>query len=331
MKKISGDKVKWGILGVGNVCEVKSAPAMNKIPNSEIVAVMRRNGEKAADFANRHGVPKWYDDAEKLINDPEVNAIYIATPPNAHTELALKVAEAGKPAYIEKPMARTHKECQLMVDVFSKKKLPLYVAYYRRALPNFLKVKEFVENGAIGDIRMVNIEMIKAAQPDVITMLEDNWRVNPEISGGGYFYDLASHQLDFLDFLFGPIQSVKGISTNQLGIYSADDMTTSSFTFQNGVIGTGTWCFTAGNSIDKEITTIIGSKGHITYSTFENSRVNLFSDESGEQVFDFEMPKHIQQPLISHIVDDLIGQGKSPSSGESAARTNWVMEEMTKS
>lgn len=330
MKKIEGDKVKWGIIGVGDVCEVKSAPAMNKISNSEIVAVMRRNGDKAADFAERHGVPKWYDDADELINDSEINAIYIATPPNAHTELAMKVAEAGKPAYIEKPMARTYKECQKMVEVFSQKNLPLYVAYYRRALPNFLKVKELIDNGAIGDVRMVNIEMIKPAQPDVITMLEDNWRVDPEISGGGYFYDLASHQLDYLDFLLGPIQKIKGISINQLGIYSADDMTNSSFQFQNGVVGTGTWCFTAGKSVDKEITTIIGSKGHITYSTFENSRVNLFSDESGEEVFDFEMPKHIQQPLITKIVDDLLGKGISPSLGDSGARTNWVMEEMTK-
>jgi predicted dehydrogenase len=160
--------------------------------------------------------------------------------------------------------------------------------------------------------------------------LNDNWRVNPETSGGGYFYDLASHQLDFLDFLFGPIQNAKGISINQAGAYQADDITVATFSFQNDIIGTGNWCFTAGNSIDKELTTIIGSKGHITYSTFENSLVNLFSDESGEQVFDFKMPQHIQQPLITHIVDDLLGQGKSPSSGESAARTNWVMEEMTK-
>lgn len=331
MKKIEGNTVKWGIIGVGDVCEVKSAPAMNKISNSKIVAVMRRNGAKAADFAKRHGVPKWYDDADQLINDPEVNAIYIATPPNAHTELALKVADAGKPAYIEKPMARTHGECQNMVDVFSKKNLPLYVAYYRRALPNFLKVKELIEHGAIGKVRMVQVEMVKPIAPDIITHLNDNWRVNPETSGGGYFYDLASHQLDFLDFLFGPIQDTKGISINQAGAYQADDITMANFSFQNDIIGTGNWCFTAGNSIDKELTTIIGSKGHITYSTFENSFVNLYSDESGNQVFNYEMPPHIQEPLITHIVDDLMGQGESPSSGESAARTNWVMEEMTKS
>jgi len=91
-KKISGDKVKWGIIGVGDVCEVKSAPAMQKVKGSELVAVMRRNGEKAKDYAERHGVGKWYDNADALIRDPEVNVIYIATPPNAHCSLTLKAA-----------------------------------------------------------------------------------------------------------------------------------------------------------------------------------------------------------------------------------------------
>ncbi len=329
MKKIKGHTVKWGIIGVGNVCEVKSAPAMYKIPNSEVTAVMRRDGTKAADFAERHGISSWYSSVDLLINDPNINAIYVATPPNVHAELAVKVAAAGKPLYMEKPMARTYKECQEMVKVFKDKKLPLYVAYYRRALPNFLKVKELIDSGAIGKVRMVQVEMVKPIAPDIITHLNDNWRVNPETSGGGYFYDLASHQLDFLDFLLGPIQDAKGISINQAGAYQADDITVANFSFQNDIIGTGNWCFTAGNSIDKEMTTIIGSKGHITYSTFENATVNLYSDDSGHEQFDFEMPEHIQQPLITQVVNDLLGKSECVSTGESAARTNQVMEAIT--
>ena len=141
-KKINGDTVKWGILGVGDVCEVKSAPAMQLIKNSELVAVMRRNGAKAKDYARRHQVPKWYDKAEDLIHDPDVNAIYIATPPNAHCELTIKAAEAGKPVYVEKPMARTFSECEQMIAACKKANVPLYVAYYRRMLPNFLKLKQ---------------------------------------------------------------------------------------------------------------------------------------------------------------------------------------------
>ncbi|MFY0651405.1 MAG: Gfo/Idh/MocA family oxidoreductase [Cyclobacteriaceae bacterium] len=329
MKKINGNTVKWGILGVGDVCEVKSAPAMNKIPNSEITAVMRRNGAKAKDYAERHGISRWYDDVDQLLGAQDVNAIYIATPPNAHAELALKVSKAGMPVYIEKPMAKTHTECEQINHVFSKRGLPVYIAYYRRALPNFIKVKELIESGEIGDVRMLNIEMIKPLSPDIITKTEDNWRVNPEVAGGGYFYDLASHQFDFLDFLFGPVKEAKGISINQSGAYASDDITMASFSFEHGIVGNGTWCFTAGNSMDKEETTIIGSKGHITYSTFENSKVKLVSDETGEQVFDFEMPKHIQQPLIQEVVNDLLGVGKCPSTGKSGARTNLVLEQIT--
>jgi predicted dehydrogenase len=78
------EEIRWGIIGCGDVTEIKSGPAFNKVANSKLVAVMRRDSAKAADYAKRHHVPKWYDDASKLINDPEVNAIYIATPPLQH-------------------------------------------------------------------------------------------------------------------------------------------------------------------------------------------------------------------------------------------------------
>lgn len=328
MKKIKDAEVRWGIIGVGDVCEVKSAPAMNLVENSKLVAVMRRNSEKARDYAARHHVPKWYDNADDLINDPDVNAIYIATPPNAHAEMTKKAAAAGKPVYVEKPMARNHQECLDMIKACEKANVPLYVAYYRRMLPNFLKIKELVESSAIGEVRMVNIQMYKPVEPDIVTHLANNWRVDPEIAGGGYFYDLASHQLDFLDYLFGPIAKVHGISANQAGKYKAEDIVTASFKFQSGVLGVGSWCFTSGNTSDVDITTIIGSMGQISFPYFGGSHIFLERDGQKIQRFDFQMPKHIQQPLIQTVVDDLLGQGNCPSMGESAARTNLVMEQM---
>ena len=239
VKKIKGDIVKWGILGVGDVCEVKSAPAMQLIENSEITAVMRRTGAKAEDYAKRHQVSKWYDQAEDLINDPDVNAVYIATPPNAHEELTIKAAKAGKPVYVEKPMARSHAACKRMIAACQKANVPLYVAYYRRSLPNFLKLKALITSGTIGEVRLVKIELYKNDEPDISAKrtgkMPVNWRVDPEISGGGYFYDLAAHQLDYLDFVFGPIESAVGFAGNQGRLYSAADIITSSFTFENGI------------------------------------------------------------------------------------------------
>lgn len=329
MQKIKGNTVKWGIIGVGDVCEVKSAPAMQLIEHSELVAVMRRNEEKVKDYAKRHRVSKWYTDADALINDPEINAIYIATPPYAHEEYTQKAAAAGKPIYVEKPMARTFKECQSMIAACNTAKVPLYVAYYRRCLPNFLKVKELVDQGAIGTIRMVQVELVKSLSPDIIPKTEKNWRVDPTISGGGYFFDLGSHQFDLLDYIFGPVQSAKGIAINQAGVYAAEDIVSAAFSFENGILGTGSWCFTSSAVAEKECCTIIGSEGQIRFQFFGKTEVVLEQQGKEKVVFQFEMPKHIQQPLIQTIVDDLLGKGLCPSLGESAARTNRVMDKIS--
>ncbi|MDN4501552.1 Gfo/Idh/MocA family oxidoreductase [Alteromonadaceae bacterium BrNp21-10] len=328
MQKIQATQINWGIIGVGDVCEVKSAPAMNLIENSQLLAVMRRNGALAKDYAQRHYVPKWYDDADALIADPDINAIYIATPPDAHMPMVLKAAAAGKAVYVEKPMARNHAECLNMIEHCQQTNVPLYVAYYRRCLPHFVKVKSIIEEGIIGDVRHVNIRLNQSVAPQLLENMDNHWRVNAAISGGGYFHDLASHQLDFLDYALGPIQQAQGIITNQAGHYQAPDMVSASFQFESGVIGTGSWCFNSGTSAQCDITEIIGSKGRLQYPSFGAGEVHLETDTQGKQLLEFPLPKHIQQPLIQTIVDDLLGQGTCPSSGISAARTNWVMEQI---
>mgnify|MGYP001566893716 CR=1 FL=1 len=323
-------EVRWGVIGVGDVCEVKSAPAMKLIEGSKLVAVMRRNGEKAKDYAQRHAVPKWYDDAEQLIGDPDVNAIYIATPPDSHEFYARMAAKSGKAVYVEKPMARTHQECQSMINVCKQSNVPLFTAYYRRQLPNFLKVQSLLREGAIGDVRYVNIHLNKTLEPDIVgaSGSPSNWRILPEVSGGGYFFDLASHQLDMLDFLFGPVRAANGVATNQAHRYQAEDIVGGTFHFDSGVVGQGNWCFTTSKVSDKEVTTIVGSKGQITFPFFGDHSVTLEVEGKEKQVMRFDIPKHIQQPLIQTIVDELLGKGTCPSTGISAARTNKVMEQI---
>jgi predicted dehydrogenase len=325
-------EIRWGIIGVGNVCEVKSAPALNLIEGSQLIAVMRRNGEKARDYAMRHGISKWYADADALINDPDINAIYIATPPDTHQFYTLKAAKARKIVYVEKPMARNYKACLSMIKACEKANTPLFTAYYRRALPNFLKIKELLNQGIIGDIRYVNITLNQSVKLDIIPKNTDytNWRVVPEIAGGGYFFDLAAHQLDLMDFLFGEIKNAHGFKNNQAHLYPAEDIVVGSFQFKNGILGTGNWCFTTSNISEKDETIIVGSKGHITFPTFGDNSVTLDIDGKEKQVFNFEMPRHIQQPLIQTIIHQLLGKGNCPSTGISAARTNRIMDLLTK-
>ena len=325
-------EVRWGIIGTGDVCEVKSGPAMNKISNSRLVAVMRRNAAKAEDYARRHKVPKWYDDADRLINDPDINAIYIATPPGSHEEFTLRAAKAGKPVYVEKPMARTYKECLSMVDACERANVPLFTAYYRRSLPNFLKIQSLLKEGIIGDVRYVNILLNKTIEPDIVWASghSDNWRIMPEISGGGYFFDLASHQLDMMDFLFGPVLDAKGVARNQAGRYAAEDIVSGVFHFENGIVGQGTWCFTTSKVSDREVTTIVGSKGQISFPFFGDHSVTVEVDGREKEVLRFDIPVNIQQPLIQTIVDELSGSGTCPSTGVSGARTNKVMEALAR-
>jgi len=324
MSQLPLKQIRWGIIGAGDVCEVKSGPALIQIPNSSVKAVMRRNAEKAKDFAQRHGIEKWYDDADALLNDPDINAIYIATPPSTHAEYTLKAAAVGKPVYVEKPMARTHVECLRMIEACEKANVPLFVAYYRRALPNILKVKELIESGTIGEVRSVSIDL----QMNFDDQANSNWRVNPEISGGGHFYDLASHQLDALDFLLGPIVEAKGFSENQSKEYGADDITIGVFKFENGILGKGLWAFNTSASSQNETTTIIGSKGQISFPFFGDHHVLLEVENEPAKKFEFSLSKHIQKSLIQTVVDDLQGKRTCPSTGTSGARASWVMDKL---
>jgi predicted dehydrogenase len=318
------DYVRWGIIGCGDVTEKKSGPAFQKVENSELVAVMRRTGELARDYAERHQVPKWYDDANKLIHDPEVDAVYIATPPGSHKEYTLKAAAAGKPVYVEKPMARNKEECNQMVAACKEAGVPLFVAYYRRAQERFLKIKELLDQKAIGDVRFVSSTQYQKVGDDVKDSGNLPWRVQPEIAGGGLFFDLASHTLDILDFLLGPIQEAKGFSSNQAGYYEAEDIVTGTYQFQSGVHGIGKWCFTAFEDVDRN--EIVGSEGKISFSTFGDDPVMLTTRE-GQQQWSFERPEHVHQPLVETIVKELTGGGEwCESTGETGARTSRVMD-----
>jgi len=318
--------VNWGIIGCGNVTEVKSGPAFNKVPGSKLVAVMRRDVGLAEDYARRHNVARFYSNAYDLINDNEINAVYVATPPESHAEYAIASIKAGKPVYIEKPMALNHTECLKIIKESEKHKVPVFVAYYRRALPGFLMVKELIENGSIGKVRFLQIQLFKFPSEDEKSG-KLSWRVDPEVSGGGHFFDLACHQLDYLDFVFGPILKVKSIALNLAGLYKAEDFVTAEFVFQNNIVGTGTWCFSVSYDDGKDSIEIFGEKGSIKFSTFSFTPI-ILTNESGQKEFINERPEHIQYNLIEKIVKSLEGKGSAPSTGMSGARTSRVMDEI---
>jgi predicted dehydrogenase len=320
--------IKWGIIGCGNVTEVKSGPAFNKVKNSKLVAVMRRNAALAEDYAKRHNVPKYYSDASKLINDPEVNAVYVATPPGSHAEYAVSAIKAGKPVYIEKPMALNYAECLRIIETSGKLRIPVFVAYYRRALPGFLMVKKMLSDGVIGNPRFVLLELFKSPSADEKSG-KPSWRVDPGIAGGGHFFDLASHQLDYLDFVFGPIEKVNPLAVNQAGLYEAEDFVSASFTFSNNIVCSGTWCFSVSPENSRDRIEIFGDRGMIRFSYFNFEPIVVENMEGRKELVN-ERPEHVQYYLIDQVVKALSGNGTAASTGITAARTSRVMDEVVK-
>ena len=316
------DLIRWGIVGCGNVTEVKSGPGFQKADGSSLVAVMRRDRQKAEDYARRHGVPRVHGSADALIHDPDVDAVYIATPPSSHCELALQVAAAGKPCLVEKPMAMTHDECVRMNGAFRAAGVPLFAAYYRRALPRFLEVRRLLDAGAIGAVTDVHVRI---SEPLAQGGQAGGWRFDPAIAGAGLFYDLASHCLDLLDFLLGPIAEASGVAVNTGGAYAVEDVTAGVFRFGLGMVGTGVWNFNADRSADTMV--FSGPLGELRTPVFTDG--DVFVRRGGhEEILALRNPPHVHQPLIQSIVDELRGRGRCESTGESGARASWVMDRL---
>ncbi len=324
MKNRFKEKIRWGIIGCGDVTEVKSGPALQLAEGSELVAVMRRTEKLAEDYAKRHNVPYWYDDADKIIYHPDIDAVYIATPPDSHKEYCLRTAAAGKPVYVEKPMALKYSETLEMISACEKAGVPLFVAYYRRALPRFLKVKSLIDERVIGDVEEVKINFSRPARENDIKGIY-HWKIDPLVAGNGYFYDIGCHTLDLIQYFFGEIKEASGVSRNTGKHYKADDLFFINFTFGSGLRGSGHWNFNAESRTDEVI--VKGTKGEITFASFDNNPVILKVNGNNEEFF-IPHPPHIQQPLIQTIVNELLGKGTCPSTGKTASNTNWVMEQV---
>src|SRR5215203_2111977 len=287
--------IKWGIIGCGDVTEVKSGPAFNKVKNSELVAVMRRNGAKAEDYARRHKVAKWYSDAQELIDDPEVNAIYVATPPKSHEEYTIRALQAGKPVYVEKPMTIDSASAERMLESSVKTGTKLCVAHYRKEQARFKKVKALLDANEIGTVRFVNLQLIQYHHSQLTIKTEEFWRVDPAISGGGLFHDLSPHQLDLIQYFFGEYKNASGFSMNQGGLYAADDLTV----------------------------------GNISFTVFNTNKITV-SKNGKEEILEFDELQHVQQPMIEAVVNYFLGEASNPSTAESAVDTMRIIDSFAK-
>lgn len=319
-------QINWGFIGCGEVTEKKSGPAFNEVEGSQVVAVMSRSENKARSYAERHHVRKWYTDASELIEDPDVNDVYIATPPSSHAIFAIMAMRAGKPCYIEKPLAASYNDCIRINRISEQTGVPCFVAYYRRYLPYFQKVKEIIESGTIGNV--VNVQVRFSVPPrdlDFQSGKEMPWRLQPDIAGGGYFYDLAPHQIDLLQNLFGVITRAHGYPANRAHLYQAEDTLSACFFFESGIPGSGSWCFVGHESAKEDCIEVIGEKGSLSFSVFTYQPIEVITSE-GKNLITVPNPPYVQLPLIKSVIQHLQGIGKCDCTSVSATAVNWVLD-----
>lgn len=304
--------IRWGVIGVGDVVEHKSGPALQHVPGSTIAAVMRRDGARAEDFARRHGVPRAYDDADALVEDETVDAVYVATPPDSHAEHTIRAAAAGKPVYVEKPMARTVPECEAMIDACESAAVGLYVAYYRRALPRFVAAETAIREGRLGVVESAQVTLLRHDPGD-------GWRLDPAVSGGGLFVDLASHTLDWLDLVLGEVTDIE----SEVDGGPAESAVDATFRFTSGASGAGRWDFHAG--IDRDEILLTGTLGTLRMSCF-GTEPAVLTTTAGQAALDATEPLVVQYPLVANVVEVLQGRAEPLSTGRTALRTARVVD-----
>lgn len=319
-------EISWGFIGCGEVTEKKSGPAFNEVSGSHVEAVMSRTEEKARSYAERHRIKKWYTDPNELITDPDVSAIYIATPPSSHATFAIMAMRAGKPVYVEKPLAASYEDCVRINRVSEQTGIPCFVAYYRRYLPYFQRVKEIIANGVIGKI--INVQIRFSVPPRDLDYKSTGylpWRLQPDVAGGGYFYDLAPHQLDLIQELFGVITRAHGYCANRAHLYNVEDTVSAVFEFESGVVGSGSWCFIGHQSAKEDCIEVIGDKGMLSFSVYNYDPIRLITTEGAVNI-NVENPPYVQLPIIKSVIEDLQGIGTCECTSVSATPVNWVMD-----
>ncbi|WP_319372073.1 Gfo/Idh/MocA family oxidoreductase [uncultured Ilyobacter sp.] len=321
------DEVRWGMIGTGAVTEVKSGPGLYKSQGSKLIGVYNLDFDQAKDYAKRHNVEKIYKSVEEMLKDRDINAVYVATPPKFHHEYAIKILKAGKIPYVEKPIATNYEDCLEIKALSEELKIPVYVAFYRRGVEKFLKIKELLDKKVLGDIRHVYVTQIMPVEESELDKDRLPWRVIPEISGGGKFLDMGVHVLDCLIMYFGEIETMKGFVENKGGYYKVDDTVVATFKFKNGIVGAGTWCYVADKNINE--VQIVGEKGRITYDGLSAKRFTLEINGKVE-TFEFEEPEHAAMPFQQAIVNELIGKKKSEASFAQSMNTVKITDELLK-
>jgi predicted dehydrogenase len=315
--------VRWGIIGCGDVAERKSGLPLYQTPGSELVAVMRRDAAKAEDFARRHGVRRWYTNVESLLGDPEVNAIYVATPHYLHKDHSIMAAKAGKAILCEKPMGTSLADAQAVVDLCREQNVPLAVAYYRRYWPDVQKIRVLLQDGAVGRINHVRVQLCDYFGGDP----NRRWIVDQQQSGGGALSNAGSHWIDLIRYLIGEVVEVKAYCSYSSGFEVEDTAVLLLKTVSGALIMfSASWVGTSINDFD-----VVGTEGRILASPLTSGRIALQRRGKEPEYFDLPHSGPAHQEFIADLIPRLQNGQAVSIPGTEAVEAWRIMEAAYKS
>jgi len=311
----------WGMIGCGDVTEVKNGPGLYLAEHSCLIGITNRTRSKAEDWVRRHGHGKVFDSVQELLADPDIDIVYIATTPDCHREYAIACAKAGKHCYVEKPIALSYQEAEAIRDAFSESGTRIFVAHYRRGMSRYKELRRLLKEGAIGKVRGLQVLRTQTQKPEeLMDDAKKPWRVRKDISGGGYFYEANIHQLDLIDYLVGAAIDYRFTITNETGLYDSEDIVSLSMLTDQKVMVSGLWCYAAYEAMDR--IQIFGDRGSVEFQYGKDTEPIHFHtvDKGHWDICPFVHP-NIGTENIQDIINELLGCGTCHSTLEAAMRS----------
>ena len=321
--------IHWGMIGCGDVTEVKNGPGLYLADYSELKGVFNRTGAKAEDWVRRHGRGRVYRTASELLSDPEIDIVYVATTPDCHKQFAIECAAAGKHCYLEKPIALSYEEALEIKEAFDSSGTQIFVAHYRRGMTRYKEIKKQLESGAVGKVRGVQILRTQMqTEEEKLPEEKKPWRVRSNISGGSHFFEGDIHMLDLIDFLVGPAENFKLEASNETGYYKGEDVVALSMITDMGVMVSGLWCYAAYKELDRVL--IFGDEGSLSFCYGKNEEPYRLENGDGVKEYSTFVHPNVGTEQIQDIVDTLRGCGSCSSTLEAAMRSLRITDAAVK-
>jgi len=313
--------IRWGLIGCGDVALHKGGPALAEARGGALGAVMSRDPAKGGEYAGHFGCSRVYGQIGELLADGDLDAVYIATPPNLHAEQTLRSAQAAKHILCEKPMALSTQDCRRMIHGCDRSGVKLFVAYYRRRFPAIVKMKALLDEGIVGRITMARAQCSFPYQP--LPDAKDYWRLDPAIAGGGFLWDIGSHRIDLLVHLLGQPRRVTAFVETVTIDAPVDDSASLLIAFEGGAQAAGLFHWNVAANTDE--IEIGGTGGRIRCDMATGEVVCQRAKGSAER-WKLPPPRISHLGLVEDVVKCVAEDAPNPCDGHEGLQTNAIME-----